>query len=64
MDTSSSLSQKAKTIALYLIEFYTETVERPSDRNHKTFIPSIFPIFMGGINKLGPALLVLADFIG
>ena len=35
-----------------------------SDRNHKTFIPSIFPIFMGGINKLGPALPVLADFIG
>lgn len=29
MDTSRSLSQKAKTIALYLIEFYTETVERP-----------------------------------
>lgn len=28
MDTSRSLSQKAKTIALYLIEFYTETVER------------------------------------
>ena len=46
MDTSRSLSQKAKTIALYLIEFYTETVERPSDRNHKTFIPSIFPIFI------------------
>ena len=34
------------------------------DRIHKTFIPSSFPIFMGGINKLGPALLVLADFIG
>lgn len=29
MDTSRSLSQKAKTIALYIIEFYTETVERP-----------------------------------
>ena len=34
------------------------------DRIHKTFIPSSFPIIMGGINKLGPALLVLADFIG